>query len=148
MTNNTQQKHTKGHEETPVADTREGPRKMPRRRSPSLTPSKPVQNTEMQEMEAEEAPQHGNQQPIKKADEQTQMTPGETAILAALSRLDNRITTLEAKHDRLAARVSAIEVKHRYGALKKERAERLKETIAKRRGRIDANPKDEAEPLQ
>lgn len=148
VTNNSQQKHTKGHEETPVTATCKGPRKMPRRRSPSLTPPKPVQNTEMQEMEAEEAPQRGNQQPIKQAEEQTQMTPGETAILAVLSRLEGRITTLEAKHDRLAARVSVIEVKHRYGALKKERTERLKETIAKRRGRIHANPKNEADSLQ
>lgn len=58
------------------------------------------------------------------------------------------MTTLEAKHDRLADRVNAMEVRNRYASLKKERAERLKETIAKRRGRLGDNRKDDAEPQQ
>ncbi|KAH9373896.1 hypothetical protein HPB48_012035 [Haemaphysalis longicornis] len=117
ITGNTQQKETQGHEETPVATTREGPRKMPRKRSPSSAPPKTTQNAETQEMEAEESPQDINQQQTinKKAGEQTRITPGEAAILAALGRLEERITSLEVKHDRLAARVSAMEVRNRKG---------------------------------
>lgn len=150
ITGNTQQKKTQGCEETPVATTCEGPRKMPRKMSPSSALPKTTQNAETQEMEAEEAPQNINHQQTinKKADEQAQITPGEAAILAALGRLEDRITTLEVKHDRLAARVSAMEVRNRYGSLKKERAERLKETIAKRRGRIDVRQKDGIESRQ
>lgn len=150
MTGNTQQKKTQGHEETPVATTREERHKMPRKRLPSLAPLKTTQNAETQEMEAEEALQDISQQQTihKKADEQTQITPGEAAILAALGRLEDRITTLEVKHGRLAARASAMEVRNRYGSLKKERAIKLKETIAKRRGRIHVSPKDDIESQQ
>lgn len=156
MENKSHQKESNKHEDTIASDEREGPRKMPRRRSPlpavpkSTPPPQNVGTQKQEEMEAEEVPQGSIKQTntTPRAEEKTQMSPGETAILAALGRLGDRMTTLEAKHDRLAARVNAMEVRNRYASLKKERAERLKETIAKRRGRLGDNTKDGAEPQQ
>lgn len=143
-TNNNTAQHTPIHEETLANPVGEGPRKLPRRRSPPAVPAGATQNSEVQAMEDEELPPQQEQ----KKEEQVQLTPGESVILAALSRLEERVATIEAKHDRLAARLNALEIKQKYGTLKKERAERLKETIAKRRGRLDTNQKDEAETTQ
>lgn len=156
MENTTHQKEPNKHEETIASDKIEGPRKLPRRRSPPpavLKSTPPTQNVgpqKQEEMEAEEVSQGTNKQTntTPRAEEQIQMSPGETAILAALRRLEDRMTTLEAKHDRLATRVNSMEVRNRYASLKKDRAERLKETIAKRRGRLGDNAKDDAEPQQ
>lgn len=65
-----------------------------------------------------------------------------------MTTLEERMTAMEIKHDRLATRINALEVKQKYGTLKRERAQRLKDSIAKRRGRLDTNQKDEAETTQ
>lgn len=143
-TNNNTAQHTPMHEETLANPVGEGPRRLPRRRSPPAVPAGATQNSEAQAMEDEELPSQQEQ----KKEEQVQLTPCESVILAALGRLEERVATIDAKHDRLAARINALEAKQKHGTLKKERTERLKEAIANRWGRLDTNQKDEAETTQ
>lgn len=132
--------------------TSENPRKLPRRRSPSAGPAMATPTSEAQAMEADEPTQLQS----NKAEKQEQkLTPGESAILAALGRLEGRMTTLEermtameVKHARLATMINALEVKQKYGTLKGEGAVNLKDAIAKRRGRLLPKQKDEAETTQ
>lgn len=139
---------TNGQEGT--AAVAEGPRKIPRRRSPPPTNDKtPEQPDQKQEaMEAEEAPANKQIAQPPKAAEQMQLTQGESAILTALGRIEDRLNTLEAKHERQVSRVAAIEVRMKSASLKRDRTERIKEAIAKRRGRLDMINKDEAENKQ
>lgn len=60
--------------------------------------------------------------------------------------MEDRLETLEAKHECLATRVATIEVRTRFASLKRERAERIKDVIAKRCGRLDITTKDGTEP--
>lgn len=139
---------TNGQEGT--AAVAEGPRKIPRRKSPPPTNDKtPEQPDQTQEaMEAEEAPANKQIAQPPKAAEQMQLTQGESAILTALGRIEDRLNTLEAKHERQVSRVAAIEVRMKSASLKRDRSERIKEAIAKRRGRLDMINKDEAENKQ
>lgn len=130
----------------------ENPRKLPRRRSPSAEPAMTTLTSEAQAMEADEPPQH---QSNKAEKQEQQLTPGESAILAALGRLEGRMTTLEERmaaievnHGSLATRMNALEVKQKYGTPKRERTEKIKDAISKRRGRRITNQKDEAETTQ
>lgn len=106
------------------------------------------QKSAQEAMDAEEAPVSKAAVATPKAEEQTQLPQGDalTAILAALGRIEDRLNTLEVKHERLATRVAAIKVRTRFASLKKERAERIKDAIAKRRGRLDITNKDGTEP--
>lgn len=106
------------------------------------------QKSTQEAMDAEEAPVSKAAVETPKAEEQTQLSQGDalTAILAALGRIEDRLNTLEVKHERLATRVAATEVRTRFASLKKERTERIKDAIAKRRGRLDISNKDGTEP--
>ncbi|KAH7965416.1 hypothetical protein HPB49_007510 [Dermacentor silvarum] len=97
----------------------EAPRKMPRRRSPSPTSSKTQAPQKQEAMEAEEAhtSETATQLPVE---EQKQLTYGETIILAALKRMEDRLNMLETKHEKYAARVAAIEIRMKPTSLKKE----------------------------
>lgn len=148
VTSSNQNRRELEHEYPPVGNTDEGPRKLPRRRSPSVTSAQPVQHTETQAMEADEQPQQTPQQGSANAEKQPQLTPGESAILAALGRLEERMTAMETKHDRLATRMNTLEAKLKHGSLKRARTERLREAIAKRRGQADIDHKDEPEQTQ
>lgn len=139
-----------------TANVAEGPRKVPRRGSPhAISPKRamPVASSAKQKsteeaMDAEEAPVSKAAVETPKAEEQTQLSQGDalTSILAALGRIEDRLNTLEVKHERLATRVAAIKVRTRFASLKKERADRIKDAIAKRRGRLDISNKDGTEP--
>lgn len=148
VTSSKQTRRELEHEDPPVGTTKEGPRKLPRRRSPSVTPAQPVQHTETQAMEADEQPQQTPQQGSANAEKQPQLTPGESAILEALGRLEERMTAMETKHDRLATRMNTLEATRKLGSLKRARTERLREAIAKRRGQADTDHKDEPEQTQ
>lgn len=123
----------------------EAPRKMPRRRSPPPTPSKTQAPEKQEAMEAEEAQtsETATQPPVE---EQKQLTYGETIILATLKRMENRLNTLETKHEKYAARVAAIEIRMKSTSLKKERMSRIKEAISKRRGRLETSANDDNDP--
>lgn len=114
----------------------EGPRKMPRRRSPPPTPSTTQAQQKQEAMEAEDATvkELVTQPP---AEEQKQLTHGETVILTALRRIEDRLSTLEVKYEKHASRIAALETRMRSMSLKKERMGRIKEAIAKRRGRLE-----------
>lgn len=100
-------------------------------------------------MEAEEASaSEGNTQPP--AEEKKQLTHGETVILTALGRIEDRLNTLEAKHEKLASRVTTLEIRIKSASQKSasqkwNRMGRLKEAIAKRRGRLETLTKDDTE---
>lgn len=148
VTSSKQNRRELKHEDPPVGTTEEGPRKLPRRRSPAVTRAQPVQHTETQAMEADEQPQQTPQQGSANAEKQPQLTPGESAILAALGRLGEIMSAMETKHDRLATRMDTLEAKRKQGSLKRARTERLREAIAKRRGQADTDRKDESEQTQ
>lgn len=76
------------------------------------------------------------------------------AILAAVNRvsvrvdnLEVKVETLSVKHERLAARVNAMAANNtaqgRLAALRKKRNERLKASVANRRGRLETAEEDE-----
>lgn len=113
-----------------------------------MTPAQPVQQTETQAMEADDQLQQTAQEDSENAEKQTQLTPGESAILSALRRLEERMTAMETKHERLTTRMNALEVKLKYGSLKRARTERLRDAIAKRRSQANTTHKDETEPTQ
>lgn len=114
----------------------EAPRKMPRRRSPPLTSSQTQAPQKQEAMEAEEAQtsETATQPPVE---EQKQLTYGETIILAALKRMEDRLNTLETKHEKYAARVAAIEIRMKPTSLKKERMSRIKKAISMRKERLE-----------
>ncbi|KAH9377405.1 hypothetical protein HPB48_008587 [Haemaphysalis longicornis] len=114
-----------------MANVAEGPRKVPRRGSPPAINPKtaiPVASSAKQKSaqeamyDAEEAPVSKAAVATPKAEEQTQLPQGDalTAILAALGRIEDRLNTLEVKHERLATRVAAIK-----NSVLKERLQRL-----------------------
>ncbi|KAH7973600.1 hypothetical protein HPB49_003028 [Dermacentor silvarum] len=70
-------------------------------------------------------------------EEQKRLTYGETIILAAMKRMEDRLNTLETKHEKYAARVAAIEIRMKPTLLKKERMSRIKKTISMRKERLD-----------
>lgn len=123
----------KDQAEIPAA---EGPRKMPCRRSPPPTSSTTQAQHRQEAMEAEDATvkELVTQPP---AEEQKQLTHGETVILTALRRIEDRLGTLEVKYEKHASRIAALEIRMRSMSLKKERMGRIKEAIAKRRGRLE-----------
>lgn len=83
------------------------------------------------------------------AEEQKQLTHGETVILTALRRIEDRLGTLEVKYEKDASRIAALEIRMRSMSLKKERMGRIKEAIAKRRGRLEVtNSEDNDLKLQ
>ncbi|KAH9378325.1 hypothetical protein HPB48_016889 [Haemaphysalis longicornis] len=96
-------------------------------------------------MEAEEAQtsETSTQPPVE---EQKELTYGETIILAALKRMEDRLNTLETKHEKYSARVAAIEVGMKFTLLKKERTSRIKEAISKRRGRLHTSANEDNSP--
>ncbi|KAH9379852.1 hypothetical protein HPB48_015421 [Haemaphysalis longicornis] len=114
----------------------EGPRKMPCGRSPPPTSSTTQAQHRQEAMEAEDTTvkELATQPP---AEEQKQLTHGETVILTALSRIEDRLGTLEVKYEKHASRIAALEIRMRSMSLKKERMGRIKEAIAKRRGRLE-----------
>lgn len=145
-----------------VSPAFEAPRKVPQRGPPpALNPKivSPAVNSAEQkniqeEMDAEEAPIANAAVVLPKAEEYTQLIQGDSlsAILAAidkinerLGRMDDRLETLEAKHGRQVTRV-ATRVRTQFASLKRERAARIKDAIAKRRGRLDITTKDDKEP--
>ncbi|KAH9369430.1 hypothetical protein HPB48_007208 [Haemaphysalis longicornis] len=103
---------------TLMANVAEGPRKVPRRGSPpAINPktampvaSSAKQKSAQEAMDAKEAPVSKAAVATPKAEEQTQLPQGDalTAILAALGRIEDRLNTLEVKHERLATRVADI----------------------------------------
>ncbi|KAH9367332.1 hypothetical protein HPB48_000247 [Haemaphysalis longicornis] len=123
----------KDQAEIPAA---EGPRKMPCRRSPPPTSSTTQAQHRQEAMEAEDATvkELVTQPP---AEEQKQLTHGETVILTALRRIEDRLSTLEVKYEKHASRIAALEIRMRSMSLKKERMGRIKEAIGKRRGRLE-----------
>lgn len=132
-----------GQAETAVVT--EGPRKMPRRRSPPPTVSNTPCQQKQEAMEADEASaSEGNTQPP--AEGKQQLTHGETVILTALGRIEDRLNTLEAKHGRLASRVTTLEIRIKSASQKRDRIGRLKEAIAKRRGRLETLTEHDTEP--
>nr|XP_050023412.1 serine/arginine repetitive matrix protein 2-like [Dermacentor andersoni] len=82
-----------------------------------------------------------------------------TAILAAISQINERLSKMDArleavesqpqmrsvKHKRLAPKVASTTVRNRFTSLKKERSEKIKGAIAKRRNRLETSGKDDAE---
>ncbi|KAH7956054.1 hypothetical protein HPB52_005790 [Rhipicephalus sanguineus] len=66
---------------------------------------------------------------------------------ARLGAVESQLHTLPVKRERLATKVASTSVRNRFASLKKkkERVERIKEAIAKRRGRLETSGKDDAE---
>ncbi|KAL1482333.1 hypothetical protein MTO96_033873 [Rhipicephalus appendiculatus] len=66
---------------------------------------------------------------------------------ARLEAVESQLHTLPVKRERLATKVASTSVRNRFAFLKKkkERAERIKDAIAKRRGRLETSGKDDAE---
>ncbi|KAH7983306.1 hypothetical protein HPB52_010736 [Rhipicephalus sanguineus] len=73
------------------------------------------------------------------------------AILAAIIQINGRLGSmnarLEAVESQLATKVASTSVRNRFPSLKKKKewAERIKDAIAKRRGRLEMSGKDDAE---
>ncbi|KAL3243980.1 hypothetical protein MRX96_019558 [Rhipicephalus microplus] len=66
---------------------------------------------------------------------------------ARLEAIESQRHTLPVKRDRLATKVVSTSVWNRFASLKKKKewAERIKDAIAKRRGRLETSGKDDAE---
>lgn len=57
-------------------------------------------------------------------------------IEARLGNVEAKVETLSVKHERLAAKVANLTVRNRLAAMRKKRMDKIKESIAYRRGRI------------
>lgn len=94
----------------------------------------------------QQPPQRGELAAILAANNQINEKLGN--IDASLEALEGQLKVLSVKHERLAAKVATITVKNRFAALKKERANKIKESIAYRRGRIETSEEDDEEAKQ
>lgn len=74
----------------------------------------------------------------------TQINEKLSAIDARFEALEGQVRTLSIKHERLATKVATLTARNRFASLKKERAEKIKASIACRRGRLETSEEDEA----
>ncbi|XP_070392619.1 serine/arginine repetitive matrix protein 2-like [Dermacentor albipictus] len=144
-----------------AANNAPGLRRLPRRDPPAGVTQRTSSNQEA--MDAEMSPASGEEATTAETTTTaTAQIPREgelTAILAAISQINERLSKMDArleavesqphmrsvKHKRLAPKVASTAVTNRFASLKKERSEKIKGAIAKRRNRLDTSGKDDAE---
>ncbi|KAH9360395.1 hypothetical protein HPB48_008379 [Haemaphysalis longicornis] len=141
-------------------------RKVPRRDPPSssiargeASPSTSAQRNQ-EEMDAEtsmreetatpqssqkmQPPQGGDMAAILAAI--NQITEQYGVIRAELQAMETQVKGMSIKQERQAAKMAAMTAKSRFAALKKGCTNRIKETVASRRGRVTTSEEDEPKP--
>lgn len=94
----------------------------------------------------QQPPQRGELATILAAINQTNEKLGN--MDARLEALQGQIKVLSVKHERLAAKVATITAENRFAALKKERDNKIKESIAYRRSQTETSEEDDEEAKQ
>ncbi|KAH7949554.1 hypothetical protein HPB49_012168 [Dermacentor silvarum] len=163
---------TRPQNNTTAANNAGGLRKVPRRDSPSPRLGRAAGEAgatqcapnNQEAMDADESSASGEEaatsETVTTATTQIPRGGELTAILAAISQIDERLGKMDArleavenqlntpavKHKRLALKVASTSLRNRFTSLKRERAERVKDAITKRRNRLETSGKDDAEP--
>ncbi|KAH7953687.1 hypothetical protein HPB49_011218 [Dermacentor silvarum] len=163
--------NTRAQNNTTAANNAGGLRKVPRRDPPSprlgrmageaAATQRAANNQEA--MDADESPASGEEaatsETVTTATTQIPREGELTTILAAISQINESLGKMDARLDavesqlntpsvkrkRLALKVASTALRNRFTSLKRERAERVKDAITKRRNRLETSGKDDAE---
>lgn len=164
--------NTRPQNNTTAANNAGGLRKVPRRDPPSPRLGRTAGEAgatqrapnNQEAMDADESSASGEEaatsETVTTATTQIPREGELTAILAAISQINERLGKMDArleavenqlntpavKHKRLALKVASTSLRNRFTSLKRERAERVKDAITKRRNRLETSGKDDAEP--
>ncbi|KAH7979649.1 hypothetical protein HPB49_010309 [Dermacentor silvarum] len=164
--------NTRPQNNTTAANNAGGLRKVPRRDRPSPRLGRTAGEAgatqrapnNQEAMDADESPASGEEaatsETVTTATTQIPREGELTDILAAIAQINERLGKMDArleafenqlntpavKHKRLALKVASTSLRNRFMSLKRERAERVKDAITKRRNRLETSGKDDAEP--